>query len=299
MTISFSWEIDSKYERMLVRDFLLKEVRLSRRTLTELKFNGGVISVNGNEVTVRYALKENDQLTIIFPNEQRSSKLLAERLPLTIVYEDEHVLVLNKQPNLATIPSKEHPTHSVANGLVHYYDQKGLSFAVHIVTRLDRDTSGLLLVAKHRFSHHLLSLQQKEGTVTRSYFAIVHGLMKDDRGKIEMPIGRNPASIIERMVREDGKAAITNYAVIDQVENKSLVKLKLETGRTHQIRVHLATIGHPLIGDTLYGGTRIGIARQALHCSELTFIHPFSKETMTFSCEMPDDMKQLWEKNNN
>ncbi|OZM58281.1 RNA pseudouridine synthase [Lottiidibacillus patelloidae] len=295
MSISFSWKIKQKYDGMLVREFLRSKVELSRRALIDLKFNGGQIAVNGKEVSVRHTLVTNDELSIFFPDEKRSEILLAERLPLHIVYEDDHVLIINKESNMSTIPSKEHPTSSLANGLIHYYNENGYSYAVHIVTRLDRDTSGLLLVAKHRFAHHLLSLQQKDGDVNRTYSAILHGFLSEESGMVDLPIGRHPDSIIERTIREDGKHALTNYEVVERTTKKTLVKLRLETGRTHQIRVHMAAIGHPLIGDTLYGGKRDGIDRQALHCCNLSFIHPFTKEKMTFESDLPKDMTVLWQ----
>ena len=192
-----------------------------------------------------------------------------------------------------TIPSREHPTGSLANGLAGYYKKRGLAATIHIVTRLDRDTSGLVLVAKHRHIHHLLSEQQKQGEVKRRYQAIAEGIIASDEGRIEAPIGRKHTSIIEREVREDGQYACTLFRVLARLESYTHLELQLLTGRTHQIRVHMAYLGHPLAGDDLYGGSRDNISRQALHCSALTFTHPLTKQVMSFFEELPEDMAMI------
>jgi 23S rRNA pseudouridine1911/1915/1917 synthase len=160
---------------------------------------------------------------------------------------------------------------------------------------LDKDTSGIVLVAKHRFAHSLMSKQQKDKTIKREYVAFVHGNVCRDKGTINSPIGRNPESIIERMVREDGQPSITHYEKLSYAAEKdfSVVRLVLETGRTHQIRVHMASIGHPLLGDDLYGGSQTLIMRQALHSERTAFIHPFSSESIHLCLPLPEDMNRL------
>jgi 23S rRNA pseudouridine1911/1915/1917 synthase len=189
MSLTFTWLINQTFDGTLLRDFLRDEIHLSKRALIELKFNGGNITINDNEVNVRHKLSNGEKLTITFPNEKRSESLIPKKINLKILYEDDHLLVVNKSPNFATTPSREHPSHSLANGLAYYYNEQGNSNAVHIVTRLDRDTSGLVLVAKHRFAHHLFSIQQKNRAISRSYIAIVHGELKDSYGKIDKPMG--------------------------------------------------------------------------------------------------------------
>ena len=287
-----TWSVPEKDSGSLLREFLVK-CEISKRALTDIKFRGGFIRVNDREVTVRERLKAGDTVMIMFPPEQVSEGLLPEDIPLNIRYEDDYVLVVAKPPYMNTIPSREHPAGSLANGLTGYYKQKGIEATTHIVTRLDRNTSGLVLIAKHRHIHHLLSEQQKSGQVKRRYQAIVEGQMASSTGEIEEPIGRKPTSIIEREVREDGRYACTRYKVLRQTESHAFLELELQTGRTHQIRVHMAHVGHPLAGDDLYGGKREEIARQALHCFHLQFIHPISKEPMLIKEEMPDDMKGL------
>jgi 23S rRNA pseudouridine1911/1915/1917 synthase len=289
-----TWKITEKDEGKLVREFL-KEQNISRTALTDIKFHGGGIYVNGKFVTVRHVLRAGEVLEVRFPPEQRSADMVPQPLPLSIVYEDDYLLVVNKPPFMSTIPSREHPTGTLANALLYYYDQQQLPTTIHVVTRLDRDTSGLLLVAKHRHVHHLLSELQKRGQIKRRYEAVCHGQLSQEKGTIDAPIGRKSDSIIEREVREDGQRAVTHFQVIKRMQHYTHVSLQLETGRTHQIRVHMSHIGHPLVGDELYGGSREKLSRQALHSKELSFFHPFVQKEYCFQSDLPEDMKRLIE----
>ncbi|MGG5253254.1 RluA family pseudouridine synthase [Neobacillus sp. SM06] len=287
-----NWLIEPTDTGKLVRDFA-KEKDISRSALTDIKFKGGKILVNKAEVNVRYRLQQEDFLEIIFPPETKSDGVAGEEIPLDIVYEDEFVLVINKPPGMNTIPSREHPAGSLANALIGYYEKSGIEATAHIVTRLDRNTSGLVLIAKHRHVHHLFSRAQQNGGVKRGYEAFVSGKVAAERGTIEQPIGRKAESIIEREVREDGQYACTHFKVLARAEDYSHLELRLETGRTHQIRVHMLSIGHPLLGDDLYGGSTERIKRQALHCKQLAFWHPFLNKQMKFTIPLPEDMKKL------
>lgn len=290
----YQWIIDEVDHQRMLREYLLERRKISKRALTSIKYKGGKILVNGEEKTVRYILQQGDQIEIIFPPEKRSGWMTPVDIPLSIIYEDEHVLVINKPPKLATIPSRHHPTQTLANGIIHYYDQKGLPYTVHVVTRLDRDTSGLVLIAKQRYSHSILFQDQQEKKIKRSYIAIVEGTLKEKKGVINYPIARASDSILKRMVSEIGQQAITHYQVREETSVASLVDLYLETGRTHQIRVHCEYIGHPLFGDSLYNGNMDFNDRQALHCQSLTFQHPTTREEMHFEIALPDDMEKLW-----
>ena len=289
------WVIPSSYDGKLMREFLIDQ-HISKRTLTAVKFDGGTITVNGKEEDVRYHLIEGDILEMKFPAEKGSGSLVAEEIPLSIIYEDGDVLVVDKPWGMKSIPTKNEPTGSLANAIAGYYERTGICSTVHIVTRLDKDTSGLVLIAKHRHVHHLFSLQQEGREIKRTYEAFAEGRLDSDIGTIEEPIGRKPVSIIEREVRQDGRYALTHYRVKKRFQDFDHIELRLETGRTHQIRVHMSFIGHPLAGDDLYGGSVALIGRQALHCKNLDFFHPVKKEWVHLVAVMPRDMQILLER---
>ncbi|WP_071459166.1 RluA family pseudouridine synthase [Bacillus massilinigeriensis] len=288
------WKVSVDEKNNSLRDFL-KGKSISRSALTDIKFKGGKLLVNEEEVTVQKVLDVEDIVEVIFPKEEPSAGIIEERFPLDILYEDDYFLVINKPAGMSTIPSREHPAGSLANGLIGYYREKNIEATTHIITRLDRDTSGIVLVAKHRHVHHLMSEQQKSGSVKRSYEALVEGILQEDEGVIEEPIARKPDSIIERHVHPSGQYACTLYKVIQRYQSFTHAAISLKTGRTHQIRVHMAHMGHPLVGDDLYGGTTAGMSRQALHCEKITFVHPFTAEEMVFTAKRPMDMQKAIE----
>ncbi len=286
------WKINEQQAGRMIKEFL-KEKEISRIALTDIKFRGGKILVNNTEVNVRHVLKVGEIVTVIFPLENPSEGVVGEKIKLEILFEDPYLLVVNKPAGMSTIPSREHPTGSLANALVGYYEKIGIRATSHIVTRLDRDTSGIVLIAKHRHVHHLLSKQQQNGDVKRTYEAFAEGSVKLKMGMIEEPIGRKLDSIIEREVRSDGQCACTQYKVLKWYKEFTHVELELKTGRTHQIRVHMSYIGHPLLGDDLYGGNLLLIERQALHCRRIRFLHPFSGMDMNFTAPLPLDMDEI------
>ncbi|MFG6496374.1 RluA family pseudouridine synthase [Fictibacillus sp. UD] len=291
-----TWTVEEKEAPVLLRDYL-KTKQISKAALTDIKFHGGALFVNKDEVTVRTLLKSGDEVTVCFPPETKSESMEAEDISINIEFEDEHFLVVNKLAGMPTIPSLYQPKGSLAAAVLFYYQEKGIPGTFHAVNRLDKDTSGIVLIAKHRFAHSLMSKQQINKSIKRGYIAFVHGKIKNQEGTIDAPIGRNPDSIIERMVREDGQHSITHYEKIDYLPDHdfSVVRLKLETGRTHQIRVHMASIGHPLLGDDLYGGSLDLINRQALHSERTIFTHPFTGEQIKLEVSCPTDMKDLWQ----
>ncbi|HLR41526.1 MAG TPA: RluA family pseudouridine synthase [Virgibacillus sp.] len=287
-----NWKIGEEHAGMLVRDYLQTVQAFSRRMTKAVKFSDGIV-VNNSPKTVRYTLSAGDILRVQFPPEEKGALMKPDATPISIIYEDEDILVIDKSPGMATIPSFHHPSGTIANGVLGHYEKHQIPYTVHVVTRLDRDTSGLLLIAKHRYSHSLLSASQKAGKVRRKYQAVTEGHLQEKEGSICLPIGRKEGSIIERTVTDAGKPAITAYQVIAESAHHSLVDIELETGRTHQIRVHFSAIGHALAGDDLYGGSTEKISRQALHCCELQFEHPGTKEIISFQSQVPADMKQI------
>lgn len=286
----------SAQQKQILRE-ALANMGVSKRALTAIKFQGGTLLVNGEEQNVRFPLNIGDEVTVIFPIEEISDGLLPENGELAIKYEDDALLIVEKPPYQSTIPSHDHPTGSIANVVAAHLQAKNIRSTVHVVTRLDRDTSGLMCIAKHSHIHHLMSEAQKKREIHRTYEALVHGEISEDLLQIIAPIGRKDGSIIEREVREDGKFAHTDVQVLNRYSVKgekiTHVRLNLHTGRTHQIRVHMASIGHPLLGDDLYGGRRDLIARQALHCVELKLLHPLNNQTLKWTSEFPEDIRRI------
>ena len=293
----FKLQFHAANDGELLRDAIGK-YGISKRGLTSIKYRGGAILVNEEERTVRHVLKKEDVITILFPPEELSEGLIVEHKDLPILYEDESFLILDKPPFMNTIPSRENPTGSLANYIGGYFEKQGIHSTVHIVTRLDRDTSGVVCIAKHSHIHHLMGLQQKRGLLNKQYEAIVHGHVTEDDQAIIAPIGRKDTSIIEREVRPDGQYSHTDVTVLKRGYTKDMqpitqVRLKLHTGRTHQIRVHMAHIGHPLVGDELYGGSRELFDRQALHCVLLEIIHPLTSQKLQFTSDVLEPMRNL------
>lgn len=277
----------------------LSQYGISKKGLTAIKHRGGQLLVNGEEQTVRHPLEIGDVIQVFFPLEEPSEQITPSNSPLDIIYEDDEMLIMNKPAYLATIPSYLHQKDSVASRLVYYFQQQNLASTVHIVNRLDRDTSGLMCVAKHSYIHYLMSEMQKKHLINRQYEAFVEGDVAQEQGEIIAPIARKGDSIIERMIAEDGQFAHTEFTVIDRFElnGKPIthIRLKLHTGRTHQIRVHMASIGHPLLGDELYGGSIAVLKRQALHCVYIALQHPITGQEMVWDEPLPAEFLQLKE----
>ena len=261
---------------------------------TELKeyFNQGKILVNGKVVKPSYKLETNDVI-IVEEIEQDEIDMVKENIPLDIVYEDDDLIVVNKPSGLVVHPAPGHTHGTLVNGLLYHCNQLSNmngDIRAGIVHRIDKDTSGLLVVCKNNYAHRILAEQLKEKTTTRTYIAIVTGNISHNLGRIEAPIGRDPSNRQKMAVVQNGKSAVTHFKVLDRYRDFTLLELKLETGRTHQIRVHMAYINHPVVGDPLYGvkkqTTEFG---QYLHAKTLGFIHPRTNEYMEFTSELPEE----------
>ena len=281
-------------EHVKVKTFLKKH-DVSKGLLAKIKFKGGNILVNDVPQNAIYLLDIGDKVTINIPKEEGFEKLEAISKRLIVVYEDDHFLILDKPAGVASIPSVNH-SNTMANYVKAYYIDSGYeNHQVHIVTRLDKDTSGLMLFAKHGYAHARLDKQLQKRAIEKRYLALVKGDgLLEKEGEIIAPIARDEDSIITRRVAKGGKYAHTSYKVIEQFGNIYLVDIHLHTGRTHQIRVHFSHIGLPLLGDDLYGGSLSdGITRQALHCHTLNFYNPFNGEEIGRASPLPEDFRQV------
>lgn len=279
-------------EEGLLREFLLEHKQLSRKSLSQIK-HSGELKLNGENVTVRANVYAGDLVQIIFPIEQESPYLKPEQLPLDILFEDDYILVLNKPAHVCVHPTFSITSGTLANGVLFHWQQKGLQRTFHPVNRLDKDTSGIVLVAQNRYSHQELANQQRNGLLKRKYYAWVHGQVTPETGTLTFPIARDPDSIITRKVSAEGQKAVTHYKLVKQHPDYSGLEVELETGRTHQIRVHFSHIGHPLLGDDLYGGKRDIMLRQALHAYFTEFLHPATGKPVSFRAPLPLDIQRL------
>ena len=290
--------------------FVAENTELTRSAAARLAENGD-ISVNGKDVAKNYKLKLDDSIEIELP-EPESDKAEPENIPLDVVYEDDDIIVVNKPSGMVVHPAAGNPCGTLVNALLYHCkgSLSGIGGVVRpgIVHRIDKDTSGLLVVAKNDDAHQFLSDKLKTHDVGRIYYAIIIGSFTEDEGTVDAPIGRHPSDRKKMAVLKEGhgraRNAVTHYTTIARYKGFSLVRCKLETGRTHQIRVHMAYKGHPLLGDAVYGGGKTQfeasnknlVSGQCLHAKELYLTHPKTKKDMRFECELPDNMKKIIDK---
>ena len=288
-----TYTIDNASMGLRIEQYLRRR-GYSYQNLARLKKMRESILLNGAWTYMRTAVKDGDILTVHIQEPESSPNIPPVKLPLDIVYEDEDIVVVNKPAGMPVHPSLNNYENSLANGLMYYYQEQGKPFIFRCTNRLDRDTSGLTVVAKHMVSSSILSSMGMRHEITREYLAIVRGALKPSEGTIDAPIGRTGSSLIERKIDfENGERAVTHYRVVEEQNGHSLVSLILETGRTHQIRVHMKYIGHPLVGDYLYNPDMEYIDRQALHSHRLSFTHPVTGEKMEFTAPLPADMRKI------
>ena len=282
------------YDNLDINQILQNELNISSRLLYKL-IRKNRITLNGDLCDTRNLVHVGDVLKIDFNYEEDNSNIVPANIPLNILFEDDWLLVVNKPAGLAIHPSVLHYSDSLCNGMKNYFDSIGLKKKIRPVNRLDLNTSGLVIFAKCEYIQECLISQMKSNSFKKEYLAFCEGIFEKKFGTINLPIGRKENSIIERCVSINGQTSITHYEILEEFNNYSLVKCILETGRTHQIRVHMSAIGHPLLGDDLYGSNSSLIDRQALHCYNLQFIHPITKEFMNFTSEMPNDFNKIKE----
>lgn len=285
MSEKLEFIVPDEYDGKKAIAFLRKYCNLSARMITQLKRKKDGILMNGKILRTVDFTQAGNRVEINLPDEE--SEIVPVEGNLDIVFEDEHILIVNKPYSMPVHPVKQHQTNTLANIVTYYMKSRGENYVFRAVNRLDKDTSGLVLIAKNKFCANAL-----KNKVSKNYFALCHGKLECG-GTISAPIGLKEDSKIVRNVLDSGTVAITHYEVICSDDNIAFLKLWLETGKTHQIRCHMSSIGHPLLGDDLYGGSLELISRQTLHCGEMTFVHPVNRKEMSVSCKLPEDMQKI------
>lgn len=285
--------ISEKQDGQWLFSVLKTELKASKPVIQEwMTYHN--IKVNHEPVKNNILVKKGDRLFIDLQENEESS-VIPEYGELDILFEDRHMLIVNKPAGISTHPNEEGQTGTLANLIAYHFQVNGETIKVRHVHRLDQDTSGAVVFAKHRLAHAILDQQLEQKTLRRTYLAIVEGKLKPKKGKIDSPIGRDRSHPTRRRVSPGGQAAVTHYRTlaINAREQLSLAELELETGRTHQIRVHMASIGHPLTGDTLYGGGSQFLNRQALHAKKVQAVHPITEELVVAEAPLPADIESI------
>ena len=281
------WKNESRNDTL--KQILLNDMGISLRLLYSLKKDKQIF-VNKKFYKMHELVNIGDIIEINLPDE--ANEYDAEDMDIKLLYEDADLMVVEKEPFVVVHPTKGHQSGTLANGLIKLFKDKSINSKIRFVNRLDRDTSGILIVAKNSYCHSILTKDDAMHEMEKKYYAVVGGHLEKESGVIDLPIDKSEDGI-RRMVSEKGQRAVTRYKVIDKLEQATLLEISLETGRTHQIRVHFSHIGHPLLGDELYGGDMSLLNRQALHCFELGFYSPRKSEIIYIKSELPHDMREL------
>lgn len=284
-----SYQVGTPDEGTYLRDILSARFNLSHSLLVRLKHQHR-IKVNGETALTSYQVNAGDIITIDLDFDEESG-IVPQEIPLDIIYQDQDFLVINKPPGMSIHPSRRGGTGTLANAVTHYWLKKGRPTLFRPINRLDRDTSGLVLIGSSQFAHQGVFRQFDRRLIDRQYTALVEGVVEDDFGSIDLPIARLDETSRRRIVHPEGQPAVTKYRVLKRYPSHTLLALRLETGRTHQIRVHLSHLGHPLCGDRFYGGSDTLIDRQALHAGMLSFTHPRCGEEVTLTAPLPGDIQ--------
>lgn len=280
---------DCNTDRISLEEFLYGN-SISGRLFRRL-YKKKHIYLNGKFVRKSTELKKGDKVTIYMEDEENN--IAPEKMELDIVYENHDLLVINKQADIVVHPTKSHQENTLSNGIAYYFKKNGIYKKIRFVNRLDMDTTGLLIVAKNPYAHQQVAIQLEENTVDKKYFALVEGVVEKDEDTIDLPIGREEEASIRKVVTKKGQKALTAYRVIERFKDASLVEVQIFTGRSHQIRVHMNHIGHPIIGDSLYNKESPYIKRQALHSYYLKAKQPRTHNDIEFIAPLPRDMEQL------
>ncbi|GAA0101136.1 RluA family pseudouridine synthase [Paraclostridium bifermentans] len=281
-------------ENATLKEILLDKLNFSVRSLSKMKRNQSVL-VNGTFKKPSTTIEKGDLIEVKI--EEDMANFMPQDLNLEVIYDDFDLIMVNKPPFIVVHPTKSHNINTIANGITDYIIKRNEKVKIRFVNRLDMNTSGLVIVAKNAYAHYTLSKDMSDDKVIKKYITIVKGIIKDDFGTINEPIYRPGEDSIKRVIDDRGQESVTHYKVLERLNDATVLEIKLETGRTHQIRVHMSHIGHGIIGDELYGYVDEElINRQALHAYSLEFNQPRTKESLKFKAEIPQDMKELIEK---
>lgn len=291
-TETYSKIVGKEGYNMELKDYLVDYMDMSSREISRLKKSGGIY-VNDEEVNVRKKLRKGDIVKIYFSMEENI--FTPEKMDIEVLYEDEDVMAVYKSPYQVVHTTKRHQSGTIANGLAYLFEERGTNYKIRFINRLDRDTSGILLVGKNSYGQLFISKQMVEKTIKKKYYAIVEGIVENDNFTINLPIGRESEEDIKRKVMEAGQDSVTHVKVVKRFKKGTMVEIDLETGRTHQIRVHMSHVGHPLIGDPLYGNDSEIIDRQALHSYYIRFKRTRTHEEIEIKTHLPEDMLRLIE----
>ncbi len=286
-----TYKVPEKLHGYTVSEILRGPLLLSNRMINRLTRSRG-IKLNGKATWLKRNVMEGDLLQVALRPREKAD-LEPHAVPFSTIYEDEDLMVVDKPAGIKLYPTLPDEKKTLAHGIVYYWREQGWEGKVRPVHRLDRNTSGLLLIAKSAYAHQLLDRELRQGAIQRNYLAVVEGNMEFNKGTLDTPIGRDPHHPIRRMAMQKGDPALTHYQVLSQGKGAALLDVRLETGRTHQIRVHLSHLGYPLLGDSLYGGSTHQIQRQALHAYHLSFFHPLLGKRITLIAPLPHDLLSL------
>lgn len=288
-----TYRAGAEYDGARLDTFLRTKCKMSGSLIKELKRADGGLTVNSEAARSVDILREGDEVRVTM-RESGSENIVPVKLGFGVEYEDEDIIVINKPPKMAAHISAGHYDDTLSNALAYYFKEKGEEYMFRAVGRLDKDTSGLLCAAKNKYAHARMCGAFTEKAIKRSYIALLHGELEGE-GTVDAPIGRCADSVIKRRVTAEGRRAVTRYRAVKSGRGFTKAHIELETGRTHQIRVHMAHIGCPLLGDWLYGMEDL-FPRTALHSYKISFIHPVTEKPMSFTAEPPEDMREFEEK---
>ncbi|MDP4092039.1 MAG: RluA family pseudouridine synthase [Bacillota bacterium] len=291
--------VDDSTAGYTVKQILKSRLSLSTRLINKLKYQDKILC-NSVSVHINHVVQKGFTVEVLIELDEENNYIVPENIPVDIIYEDEAIIAVNKQPGIVVHPTCSHPSGTIANGLVKYYNEKDIFIKIRPVSRLDRDTSGVIIFAKNPYIQESLIKQMGSNGFEKEYYGIASGILENRFGTIDRPIERKPGSIMLRHVSETGSPSVTNYEVIEYLNNATFVKFHPITGRTHQIRVHCQSIGHPLIGDFLYSEEQTSsvqtvIERQALHSYRVSFFHPITSKKIELYAPIPPDFNTALE----